>query len=133
MLQDPRDLRLIFFGLNITFKFLIEGNGILATVVAFGEIHHALLKIGEGNRVKRRLFCVLDEVLRLTNIHTRDCRTQIPQQSRNSYSSRDIIDVAGELDDRWLRDEESGLKPGTTRARREESPDTALRQQGNGQ
>jgi len=41
--------------------------------------------------------------------------------------------VAGELDDRWLRDEESGLKPGTTRARREESPDTALRQQGNGQ
>jgi len=40
--------------------------------------------------------------------------------------------VAGELDDRWLRDEESGLKPGTTRARREESPDTALRQQGMG-
>ena len=70
-----------------------------------------------------------EKVLRFTNIHTRDRRKQIPQQERNSYSSRDIIDVAGELDDRWLRNEESGLKPGTTRARREESPDTALRQQ----
>jgi len=64
---------------------------------------------------------------------SRRAQNRMPQQARNSYSSHDIIDVAGELDDRWLRDEESGLKPGTTRARREESPDTALRQQGNGQ
>jgi hypothetical protein len=35
--------------------------------------------------------------------------------------------MAGELDDRWLC-EGAGLKPGTT-CGREESPDTALRQQ----
>jgi hypothetical protein len=35
--------------------------------------------------------------------------------------------MAGELDDRWLR-EKAGLKPGSTTAR-EESPDTTLRQQ----
>jgi hypothetical protein len=38
-----------------------------------------------------------------------------------------IMKLAGELDDRWLR-EGAGLKPGTTTGR-EESPDTALRQQ----
>jgi len=37
------------------------------------------------------------------------------------------MDMAGELDDRWLR-EKAGLKPSTTTGR-EESPDTALRQQ----
>ena len=39
-LQELRDLRLIFLGLDITFKFLIEANRILETAVAFGEIHH---------------------------------------------------------------------------------------------
>jgi hypothetical protein len=37
------------------------------------------------------------------------------------------MNMAGELDDRWLR-EKAGLKPSTTSGR-EESPDTALRQQ----
>jgi hypothetical protein len=69
MLQEARYLRLTFLGLDITFKFLIEGTGILATVVGFAEIHHAPLKIGEGNRVKRRLFYGLmdEKVLRFTN------------------------------------------------------------------
>ena len=55
------------------------------------------------------------------------------QKTSRETAVDDIMKLAGELDDRWLRDEESGLKPGATRARREESPDTVLRQQGNGQ
>ncbi len=39
------------------------------------------------------------------------------------------MEEAGELDDRWLR-EKAGLKPSSTTGR-EESPDTALRQQRN--
>ena len=55
------------------------------------------------------------------------------QKTSRETAVDDIMKLAGELDDRWLRDEEAGLEPGTTRARREESPDTALRQQRNGQ
>src|ERR1700747_67580 len=40
-----------------------------------------------------------------------------------------IMNMAGGLDDRWLRGK-AGLKPSTTTGR-EESPDTALRQQRN--
>ena len=36
------------------------------------------------------------------------------QKTSRETAVDDIMKLAGELDDRWLRDEDAGLKPGAT-------------------